>query len=120
MDLDGLKKKLNLIKQRFSKKPDEGQSIPANWVPELIKKETTDIQEDGTVKVVYEVKKTKWFIARRVKRFICFILIVVNFIMLVTCFFVKGGIMSPFFFFNTVFLADYFWQSRPQPLEEYR
>jgi len=40
--------------------------------------------------------------------------------MLVTCFFVEGGIMSPFFFFNTVFLADYFWKSRPMPLEEYK
>lgn len=120
MDLDSWKKKLSLIKQRFIRKPDEGENIPSNWVPELIKKETTEIQEDGTVKVIYETKKDKRYIARRIKRFICFILIVVNFIMLITCFFVEGGIMSPFFFFNTVFLADYFYQSRPQPLEQYR
>ena len=117
MDLDSWLKKL---KKRFSRKPDEGEPIPENWVPELIKKQGAEVMPDGTLKVVYEEKKTKWFIARRVKRFICFVLIVVNFIMLVTCFFVEGGIMSPFFLFNTVFLADYFWKSRPQPLEEYR
>lgn len=120
MDLDGWKKKLILIKQRFSKKPKEGEPIPANWVPELIKKEKTEVQEDGTVKVIYEVKRTKRYLARRIKRIICFILIIANFIMLVTCFFVEGGVMSPFFLFNTVFLADYFYQSRPQPLEQYR
>ena len=116
----GLDSWLKKLKKRVSRKPDEGEPIPENWVPELIKKETTEIQEDGTVKVIYEPKRTKRYIARRIKRFICFVLIVVNFIMLVTCFFVEGGIMSPFFLFNTVFLADYFWKSRPQPLEEYR
>ena len=120
MDLDGWKKKLKQIKQRFSKKPEEGESIPLNWVPELIKKEGTEVMPDGTLKVVYEEKKTKRYIARRIKRILCFLLIIVNFIMLVTCFFVEGGIMSPFFFFNTVFLADYFWQSRSQPLERYK
>lgn len=120
MDLDGWKKKLVLIKQRFSRKPDEGETIPQNWIPELLKKEKTEIQEDGTVKVIYEQKKTKRYIARRIKRFICFLLIIVNFVMLVTCFFVGGGIMSPFFLFNTVFLADYFYQSRSQPLERYK
>jgi len=99
--------------------PDE-QEIPKNWVPELIKKEKTELQEDGSVKVIYEIKKPKRYIARRIKRFICFILIIANFIMLITCFFVEGGVMSPFFLFNTIFLADYFWKSRPQPLEEYR
>jgi len=120
LDLDGWKKKLILIKQRFSKKPDEGQSIPENWLDKLTLKEETETQEDGTVKIIYEQKKTKRYLARRIKRIICFILIVANFIMLVTCFFVGGGIMSPFFLFNTVFLADYFWQSRSQPLEQYR
>lgn len=117
MDLDGW---LKNIRKRFRKKPVEGEPIPENWVPDLIKTHGAELKEDGTLRVIYEEKKTKRYIARRVKRFICFILIVVNFIMLVTCFFVEGGIMSPFFFFNTVFLADYFYQSRPQPLEQYR
>ena len=117
MVLDSWRKKL---KQRLNRNKPEGEPIPENWVPELIKKETTEVQEDGTVKVIYEPKRTKRYIARRIKRIICFILIIANFIMLVTCFFVEGGLMSPFFLFNTVFLADYFYQSRPQPLEQYR
>lgn len=111
---------LKKIKDRIGGKEPDGEQIPENWVPELIKKETTEVLEDGTVKVIYESKRTKKYIARRIKRLISFILIIANFIMLVTCFFVEGGIMSPFFFFNTVFLADYYWKSRPQPLEQYR
>jgi len=114
--LDSWKK----LKNRFRRKPEEGQPIPENWLDELALKETTEVQEDGTVKVIYEAKKTRRFWARRIKRFISFILVIANFIMLVTCFFVEGGIMSPFFFFNTIFLADYFWKSRPMPLEEYK
>jgi len=114
--LDSWKK----LKDRFRKKTEEGQSIPENWLDELALKETTEVQENGTVKVIYEAKKTRRYLARRIKRFISFILIIANFILLVTCFFVEGGIMSPFFFFNTVFLADYFWQSRPETLEEYK
>ncbi len=118
MVLDSWKKKLE---QRLRKKPtEEGELIPENWVGELEKSETTVKEEDGTVRVIYEPKRSKRYIARRIKRFICAILIVANFIMLVTCFFVEGGIMSPFFFFNTVFLADYFWQTRPQSLEQYK
>jgi len=108
------------LKKRFSKKPEEGEPIPDNWGPDLIKTHGAELDSDGTLRVVYEEKKTKRYIARRVKRIICMILIIANFIMLVTCFFVGGGIMSPFFFFNTVFLSDYFWKSRPQPLERYK
>lgn len=117
MDLDGWLKKL---KKRFRQKPLEGESIPENWVPDLIKTHGAEFQQDGTIKVVYEEKRTKRYIARRVKRIICFILIAVNFIMLITCFFVEGGIMSPFFFFNTIFLADYYYKSRSQPLEKWK
>lgn len=111
---------LKKIKDRIRKKEPESQEIPSNWVPELIKKKSTEMQEDGTVKVIYEEKGANRYIARRIKRFICMILILVNFIMLVTCFFVEGGIMSPFFLFNTIFLMDYFWKTRPISLEEYR
>lgn len=102
------------------KNPDEGEVIPANWLDELRQRETTETQEDGTVKVIYEQKKTKRFLARRIKRVLIFIYLVFNFIMLVTCFFTQGGIMAPFFGGNVVFLADYFWKTRPQPLEQYR
>lgn len=117
MGLDSWKKKL---KDRFSKKEPKGELIPENWMPELTQKETTELQEDGTIKVLYEEKKTKRYITRRIKRCVTFILIIINFVMLVTCFFVEGGIMSPFFFFNTVFLSDYFWKTRPMPLEEWK
>jgi len=117
LDLDSWKKKL---KDKFRKKGPEGELIPENWVGELTRKETTEVQDDGTIKVFYEEKKTKRYITRRVKRFVTFILIIINFVMLVTCFFVEGGIMSPFFFFNTVFLSDYFWKTRPMPLEEWK
>lgn len=114
MVLDFLRKKLN------RKKTEEGEPIPENWGPELVKTHGAVLDEDGTLRVIYEEKKNKRYFARRIKRFICFILIVVNFIMLVTCFFVEGGIMSPFFFLNTAFLADYFWRSKAQPLEEWK
>ena len=117
MVLDSWKKKL---KAKFAKKEAEGEFIAENWVPELMQKEVTEVQEDGTIKVLYEEKKTKRYIARRIKRFVTFILVVINFIMLVTCFFVEGGIMSPFFFFNTIFLADYYWKTRPMPLEAWK
>lgn len=117
MVLDSWKKRLT---DRFRKKEKEGELIPKNWVSELTQKETTEVQEDGTIKVLYEEKKTNRYIARRIKRFISFVLIIANFIMLVTCFFVEGGIMSPFFFFNTVFLSDYFWKTRPMPLEAWK
>jgi len=107
------------LKKLFSKKEPERDNIPKNWVPELIKKETTETQEDGTVKIIHEIKKPKRYWARPIKRVICMILIIANFIMLGTCFFTQGGIMAPFFFFNTVFLSDYFWKSRSQPLENY-
>ena len=117
MVLDSWKKKL---KDRLGKNEAKGELVPENWVPELMQKETTEVQEDGTIKVLYEEKKTKRYIARRIKRFVTFILIVINFVMLVTCFFVEGGIMSPFFLFNTVFLADYYWKTRPMPLEAWK
>lgn len=117
MVLDSWRKK---IEKKLRKKPEEGMPIPENWAEELEKQETTSRDEDGTIRVIYEPKKTKRYIARRIKRFICFSLIIANFIMLVTCFFVQGGIMAPFFFLNTVFLADYFWQSRPNPLEQFK
>ena len=116
----GLDSWLKKLRNWVSKKPVEGEPIPENWVPDLIKKHGAELDEDGTLRVIYEEKKTKRYIARRVKRIICFLLIIINFVMLVTCFFVEGGIMSPFFLFNTVFLADYFYMSRPQPLEKYR
>jgi len=108
------------LKDRFDKKEPEGENIPKNWLPELIKKQKTEIQEDGTIKVIYEQKRNKRYIARRIKRFITMLLVIANFIMLVTCFFVQGGIMAPFFGGNLVFLADYFWKTRPMPSEEYR
>ena len=108
------------LKDRFRKKEPEGTEIPKNWAPELIQRETAEEQEDGTIKVLYEEKKTKRYIARRIKRFVTFILVIINFVMLVTCFFVEGGIMSPFFFFNTIFLADYYWKTRPMPLEAWK
>ena len=117
MVLDSWLKKL---KDRFGKKEPEGDNIPQNWLPELQLKQKTEVQEDGTVKVIYEQKKDKRYIARRIKRFITMFLIVANFIMLVTCFFVQGGIMAPFFGGNMVFLSDYFWKTRPMPLEEYK
>lgn len=117
MALDSWLKK---FKDRFRKKEPEGENIPKNWVPELQQKEKTEIQEDGTVKVIYEEKKDKRYLTRRIKRLITMILIIANFIMLVTCFFVQGGIMAPFFGGNTIFLSDYFWKTRPMPLEEYR
>lgn len=107
------------LKGRFSKKEVEGEQIPENWVPSLLQKEETKVLEDGTVKVVYEEKKDKRYISRRIKRFVTMLLIIANFIMLVTCFFVQGGIMAPFFGGNVIFLADYFWKTRPM-LEEYR
>ncbi len=116
MDLDSLRKKL---KQLFRKKPKEGEPIPKNWLDDLDQEEVMEIQEDGTVKVIYEPKKTERFIARRIKRLLCFLLIAANFILLVTCFFVEGGIMSPFFGLNTVFLTDYYWKTRPQPVERW-
>lgn len=117
MALDSWLKKL---KDRFLKKEPEGENIPKNWLPELIKKQKTELQEDGTVKVIYEPKRNKRYIARQIKRFITMLLVIANFIMLVTCFFVQGGIMAPFFGGNLVFLADYFWKTRPMPSEEYR
>ena len=117
MVLDSLRKKL---KDRFGKQEPKGETIPENWVPERLVKETTEVQEDGTIKVIYEEKKDKRYITRRIKRFITMILVVVNFIMLVTCFFVQGGIMAPFFGGNMIFLADYFWRTRPMPMEAYR
>ncbi len=118
MDLDSWKKKLKLMLKK--KNPEEGEVIPKNWLEELKQRETTETLEDGTVKVIYEPKKTKRFLARRIKRFIVFILIAVNFIMLGTCFFTQEGVMAPFFGGNVAFLADYFWKTRPQPLEQYR
>lgn len=117
MVLDSWRKKLE---KRLRKKPVEGEPIPQNWVEDLERQETTMKDEDGTIRVIYEPKRTKRYIARRIKRAICAILVVANFIMLVTCFFVEGGIMSPFFFFNTIYLADYFWKTRPQTLEQYK
>lgn len=117
MVLDSLRKK---FKDRFGKQEPKGENIPENWIPELLIKETTEIQEDGTVKVIYEEKKDKRYITRRIKRFITMILVMTNFIMLVTCFFVQGGIMAPFFGGNTIFLADYLWRTRPVPLEAYK
>ena len=117
MVLDSWKKRLT---DRFGKKEPKGELVPENWASELMQKETTEVQEDGTIKVLYEEKKTKRYITRRIKRFVTFILILINFVMLVTCFFVEGGIMSPFFFFNTVFLSDYFWKTRPIPLEAWK
>jgi len=105
---------------RKKNQEEEGEIVPENWLDELKQRETTETLEDGTVKVIYEPKKTKRFLSRRIKRFIVFMLVVLNFIMLVTCFFTQGGIMAPFFLGNTVFLADYFWKTRPQPLEQYR
>ncbi len=111
---------LKKLKDRFNKKEPEGENIPENWVPELLQKQTTEIQEDGTVKVIYEEKKDKRYIARRIKRFVTMILILANFIMLVTCFFVQGGIMAPFFGGNVVFLSDYFWKTRPMTEDRYK
>ena len=111
---------LKKFKDRFRKKPEEGELIPENWVDPLIQKETTEMQENGILKVIYEPKKTSRFIARRIKRLICFIIIIANFVMFSTCFFVEGGVMVPFFGANLVFLMDYFWKSRPMHLEQWK
>jgi len=115
--LDSWRKKL---KDRFRKKEPEGENIPESWAKELIEKKDTEVQENGTVKVIYEEKRNKRYISRRIKRLLTMLLVIANFIMLVTCFFVQGGIMAPFFGGNVIFLADYFWKTRPQPLEKYR
>ena len=114
----GLDSWLKKFKDRFRKKTDS-ETIPENWVPDLLEKESAELQEDGSIKVLYEEKRNKRYIARRIKRFLTMILMIVNFVVLVTCFFVEGGIMVPFFFGNVLFLADYFWKTRPRPSESY-
>ena len=116
----GLNSLLKNLRNRIRKKEPEGDPIPENWIPELILKEETEVLEDGTVKVIYEEKRNKRYISRRIKRLVTVILILANFVMLITCFFVEGGVMVPFFGGNTIFLSDYFWKTRPMPLEEYR
>lgn len=117
MVLDSWRKKL---KDRLRKKEPKGETIPKSWAEELIKNKETEVQENGTIKVIYEEKRNKRYISRRIKRFVTLLLVIANFIMLATCFFVQGGIMAPFFGGNVIFLADYFWKTRPMPMENYQ
>jgi len=111
---------LKKFKDRFSIKEESGEDIPENWVPDLLQKDNIVEQKNGTIKILYEEKKTNRYITRRIKRLLVIILIIVNFVMLTTCFLVEGGIMVPFFGGNMIFLTDYFWKTRPLPLDEWK
>ncbi len=117
MDLRSWVKKL---KEKVKKTELDVEEVPANWAPSLIEKENAELQEDGSIRVVYEEKRTKRYFARRIKRFLTVMMLLINFIMFVTCFFVEGGIMAPFFGANVAFLSDYYWKTRPHSLEQWK
>ena len=116
----GLRSWVKKLKNPFKKAEPAVEEVPANWAPSLLKQEKTELQTDGTIKVIYEDKRTRRYFARHIKRFITVLMLLFNFIMFVTCFFVEGGIMAPFFGINVALIGDYYWKTRPQPLEEWK
>lgn len=109
----------NLLKP-FKKTEPDVEEVPANWAPSLIENQNAEVQEDGTLKVIYEEKKTRRYFARRIKRFVTLLMLLFNFIMFVTCFFVEGGIMAPFFGLNVALIGDYYWKTRRLPLDRWK
>ena len=110
----GLRSWLKSLKEKILK------SEPDMEEPSLIENQNAERQDDGTLKVIYEQKRTRHYFARRIKRFFTFLMLLFNFIMFVTCFFVEGGIMAPFFGANVALIGDYYWKTRPQPLEQWK
>ena len=109
----------NLLKT-FKKSEPDVEEVPANWASSLIENQGAEPQDDGTLKVIYEEKRTKRYFARRIKRIITILMLLFNFIMFVTCFFVEGGVMAPFFGINVALIGDYYWKTRSQPMEKWK
>ena len=92
------------------------EEVPENWLEPNGPAETI-LKPDRTVRVIYEEKKTPLYIARKIKRFLCGVMVLVNLVLLGTSFFVQGGMMIFFFILNAVFLSDYYWKTKPRSEE---
>ena len=112
----GLGSWLKKIRNKFQKKEDVLEGVPENWLKQDGPAELV-LEPKRTVRVIYEEKKTPLYIARKIKRFFCGLMIIVNLVLLGTSFFVQGGMMIFFFILNAVFLSDYFWKTRSRTEE---